>query len=73
MRSSTTDHVVCTMTQEPSGGPSMENESCLTQFLMSPITRFWVGCAIIGIAPWVLLLEQPAEALEGWDEDDLKF
>lgn len=50
-----------------------ENESCLTRLLMSPVTRFWVGYAIIFVAPWVLLLEKPAEAMEGWDEDDFKL
>ena len=64
------DPVTYTTTQEPSAGPSMESETCLTRLLMSPITRFWVGCAIIAIAPWVVLLERPAVGLEGWDEDD---
>ena len=53
------------MTQEPSGGSSMESEACLTRLLMSPVTRFWVGCAIIVMAPWVLLLERPAKE-ERW-------
>ncbi len=67
MYSSTTDPATRMTTLERS------EETCLTRLLMSPITRFWVGCAIIAIAPWVLLLEQPAKTMEGWDEDDFKF
>ncbi len=67
MYSSTTDpatHMTTHVRYEP---------TCLENLLMSEAVRFWVGCAIIAIAPWVLLLEQPATTMEGWDEDDFKF